>query len=88
MPAVSCDRLLVQVTPEVLNRQSVKRAATAVHRVPAFTRTLDDLAEVLAEHWKTYQERSETEGATVCLGDFALYLLVAASREPFFVEVP
>lgn len=87
MPAVICDRMIVEATPVVLNREKVEGATPHVMQVPAYTVPLGELATTVLDIWREYEELSEQREEPVSLGDFSLFLLVRASQEPHFQEV-
>lgn len=50
--------------------------------VPAFTVSFEQFDSRLKEIVKVYKERSRATGNLVSLGDFALYAITEASRDP------
>lgn len=71
---VECATVSVEITDGQAN--------VALLTLPAFTVSMNELGETVANHLADYLSRSMGAASGVSLADFALYLVARASQDP------
>jgi hypothetical protein len=72
--AIQCETVIVTVTDEAGNQSSTV--------MPAFTRSREEMLELLSDIAGEYIGRSVAENSPMSVGDFALYAVTRAASEP------